>query len=78
MITEITFGQQPHGAMTKFNPRWRTAELSAIETEIAFAKNWQPYGYNTVLFCRATASIYILKAEIASNETVGVSKGGGK
>jgi hypothetical protein len=76
MITEIQFGQQPHGAYTKYNSRWRTAMLADIEREIAFAKNWQPYGYTNVLFCRATASIYITRAEIASNEAVGASKGG--
>jgi hypothetical protein len=78
MITEITFGQQPHGAVTKYRAHWRTATLADIEQEIAFAKNWQPYGYTNVLFCRATASIYITRAEIASNETVGALKGGVK
>lgn len=66
MFTEIKFHQIPHGAMTLYNPAFREAALIDIELAIDFANEWQPFGYTGVLFCRNTASVYVVREEISA------------
>ena len=74
MFTEIKFHEIPRGTMTLYNPAFRTATLTDIELVIDFANEWQPFGYTKALFCRNTASVYVVREEAAGTATATVKQ----
>jgi hypothetical protein len=58
-LLEVKIEQVPSpGGMQLWNPKYREMTLDQIKKQSRIEVEYVPYGYNTFLFCRSTATIH--------------------
>ena len=71
MQIKLTETNNFYGSAQTYNPKWRNMELSEIEKEQQKnKKNKKEEGYNSFLFNRNLATIYIQKIEVKTMQDV--------
>ena len=71
MQIKLTETNNFYGSAQTYNPKWRNMELSEIEKEQQDdLKSYADVGYNSFLFNRNLATIYIQKIEVKTMQDV--------
>ena len=71
MQIKLTETDNFYGSAQIYNPKWRNMELSEIEKEQQNdLKSYADVGYNSFLFNRNLATIYIQKIEVKTMQDV--------